>query len=212
MYVENGKYLRLDTTDLYEVNVGGRIHSGLVRKTAKGENIQVANGTIVKIGLPIADFSLEVKEMIPASDGDAIEELGIVMKPEMVYDESSAKYKQFGYFRNEAGKPVPVIPLHVGDIITLSQDFLPTEDIAKVKVGDVYKIKASAKPGEADQLTKVTQGSATQGTTTTGNATTGGVEFHVIGIKNSHVAVYVDKNGKRFPAPYKLIELAVVAK
>ena len=199
MYVENGKYLRLDTTDLYEVNVGGRIHSGLVRKTAKGENIQVANGTIVKIGLPIADVSLEVKEMIPASDGDAIEELGIVMKPELVYDESSAKYKQFGYFRNEAGKPVPVIPLHVGDIITLSQDFLPAEDIKTLAVGQVYKIKTSAKPGEADQLTK-------------GNATEGGVEFHVIGIKNSHVAVYVDKNGQRFPAPYKLIELAVVAK
>ena len=199
MYVENGKYLRLDTTDLYEVNVGGRIHSGLVRATAGGENIQVANGTIVKIGLPIADVSLEVKEMIPASDGDAIEELGIVMKPEMVYDESSAKFKQFGHFRNEAGKPVPVIPFHVGDIITLSQDFLPAEDIAEVKAGDVYKIKASAKPGEVDQLTK-------------GNAVEGGVEFHVIGVKNSHVAVYVNNNGQRFPAPYKLVELAVVAK
>ena len=199
MYVENGKYLRLDTTDLYEVNVGGRIHSGLVRAAAKGTNIQVANGTIVKIGLPIADVSLEVKEMIPASDGDAIEELGIVMKPEMVYDESSAKYKQFGYFRNEAGKPVPVIPFHVGDIITLSQDFLPAEDLEALKVGDVYKIQAAEVPGEGGQLTK-------------GNATVGGVEFHVIGIKNSHKAVYVDKNGKRFPAPYKLIELAVVAK
>ena len=199
MYVENGKYLRLDTTDLYEVNVGGRIHSGLVRATAKGENIQVANGTIVKIGLPIADVSLEVKEMIPASDGDAIEELGIVMKPEMVYDESSAKYKQFGYFRNEAGKPVPVIPFHVGDIITLSQDFLPAEDLEALKVGDVYKIQAAEVAGEGGQLTK-------------GNATEGGVEFHVIGIKNSHKAVYVDKNGQRFPAPYKLIELAVVAK
>lgn len=199
MYVENGKYLRLDTTDLYEVNVGGRIHSGLVRAAAKGTNIQVANGTIVKIGLPIADVSLEVKEMIPASDGDSIEELGIVMKPEMVYDESSAKFKQFGHFRNEAGKPVPVIPLHVGDIITLSQDFLPAEDLAQLKVGDVYKIQAADVPGEGGQLTK-------------GNATVGGVEFHVIGIKNSHVAVYVNKDGKRFPAPYKLVELAVVAK
>lgn len=199
MYVENGKYLRLDTTDLYEVNVGGRIHSGLVRAAAKGTNIQVANGTIVKIGLPIADVSLEVKEMIPASDGDAIEELGIVMKPEMVYDESSAKFKQFGHFRNEAGKPVPVIPLHVGDIITLSQDFLPAEDLAQLKVGDVYKIQAAEVPGEGGQLTK-------------GNAAVGGVEFHVIGIKNSHVAVYVNKDGKRFPAPYKLVELAVVAK
>lgn len=199
MYVENGKYLRLDTTDLYEVNVGGRIHSGLVRKVAKGDAIQVANGTIVKIGLPIADVSLEVKEMIPASDGDSIEELGIVMKPEMVYDESSAKYKQFGYFRNEAGKPVPVIPFHVGDIITLSQDFLPAEDLATLAVGAVYKIKAATVPGEGDQLEK-------------GEALEGGVEFHVIGIKNSHVAVYVNKDGKRFPAPYKLVELAVVAK
>ena len=199
MYVENGKYLRLDTTDLYEVNVGGRIHSGLVRAAAKGTNIQVANGTIVKIGLPIADVSLEVKEMIPASDGDAIEELGIVMKPEMVYDESSAKFKQFGHFRNEAGKPVPVIPFHVGDIITLSQDFLPAEDLETLAVGQVYKIKVADVPGEGGQLTK-------------GNALEGGVEFHVIGIKNSHVAVYVNKDGKRFPAPYKLIELAVVAK
>lgn len=199
MYVENGKYLRLDTTDLYEVNVGGRIHSGLVRAAAKGTNIQVANGTIVKIGLPIADVSLEVKEMIPASDGDSIEELGIVMKPEMVYDESSAKFKQFGHFRNEAGKPVPVIPLHVGDIITLSQDFLPAEDLGTLAVGQVYKIQAAEVPGEGGQLTK-------------GNATVGGVEFHVIGIKNSHVAVYVNKDGKRFPAPYKLVELAVVAK
>ena len=199
MYVENGKYLRLDTTDLYEVNVGGRIHSGLVRATADGDAIQVANGTIVKIGLPIADVSLEVKEMIPASDGDAIEELGIVMKPEIVYDESSAKYKQFGHFRNEAGKPVPVIPFHVGDIITLSQDFLPAEDLETLAVGQVYKIKAAAVPGEGDQLTK-------------GAAAEGGVEFHVVGIKNSHVAVYVNKDGKRFPAPYKLVELAVVAK
>lgn len=199
MYVENGKYLRLDTTDLYEVNVGGRIHSGLVRAAAKGTNIQVANGTIVKIGLPIADVSLEVKEMIPASDGDSIEELGIVMKPEMVYDESSAKFKQFGHFRNEAGKPVPVIPLHVGDIITLSQDFLPAEDLETLAVGQVYKIQAAEVPGEGGQLTK-------------GNATVGGVEFKVIGIKNSHVAVYVNKDGKRFPAPYKLVELAVVAK
>ena len=199
MYVENGKYLRLDTTDLYEVNVGGRIHSGLVRATADGDAIQVANGTIVKIGLPIADVSLEVKEMIPASDGDAIEELGIVMKPEMVYDESSAKFKQFGHFRNEAGKPVPVIPLHVGDIITLSQDFLPADDLEALKAGDVYKIQAAEVPGEGGQLTK-------------GNALEGGVEFHVIGIKNSHVAVYVNKDGKRFPAPYKLVELAVVAK
>ena len=199
MYVENGKYLRLDTTDLYEVNVGGRIHSGLVRATAGGENIQVANGTIVKIGLPLDKVSLEVKEMIPASDGDAIEELGIVMKPEMVYDESSAKFKQFGHFRNEAGKPVPVIPLHVGDIITLSQDFLPAEDLETLAVGQVYKIKVADVPGEGGQLTK-------------GNALEGGVEFHVIGIKNSHVAVYVNKDGKRFPAPYKLIELAVVAK
>lgn len=199
MYVENGKYLRLDTTDLYEVNVGGRIHSGLVRATAGGNNIQVANGTIVKIGLPLDKVSLEVKEMIPASDGDAIEELGIVMKPEMVYDESSAKYKQFGYFRNEAGKPVPVIPFHVGDIITLSQDFLPADDLEALKAGDVYKIQAAEVPGEGGQLTK-------------GNATVGGVEFHVIGIKNSHVAVYVNKDGKRFPAPYKLVELAVVAK
>lgn len=199
MYVENGKYLRLDTTDLYEVNVGGRIHSGLVRATAGGNNIQVANGTIVKIGLPLDKVSLEVKEMIPASDGDAIEELGIVMKPEMVYDESSAKYKQFGYFRNEAGKPVPVIPFHVGDIITLSQDFLPAEDIEGLTVGTVYKIQAAEVKGEGGQLTK-------------GTAAEGGVEFHVIGIKNSHKAVYVDKNGQRFPAPYKLIELAVVAK
>lgn len=199
MYVENGKYLRLDTTDLYEVNVGGRIHSGLVKAAAEGDNIQVANGTIVKIGLPIADVSLEVREMIPASDGDAIEELGIVMKPEMVYDESSSKYKQFGYFRNEAGKPVPVIPFHVGDIITLSQDFLPAEDIEALTVGTAYKIQAAEVAGEGGQLVK-------------GNALEGGVEFHVIGIKNSHKAVYVDKNGQRFPAPYKLIELAVVAK
>lgn len=199
MYVENGKYLRLDTTDLYEINVGGRIHSGLVRKTANGDAIQVANGTIVKIGLPIADVSLEVKEMIPASDGDSIEELGIVMKPEMVYDESSAKYKQFGYFRNEAGKPVPVIPFHVGDIITLSQDFLPAEDLEALTVGTAYKIQDAEVAGEGGQLVK-------------GEALEGGVEFHVIGIKNSHKAVYVNGDGQRFPAPYKLIELAVVAK
>ena len=209
MYVENGKYLRLDTTDLYEVNVGGRIHSGLVRKTAGGENIQVANGTIVKIGLPIADVSLEVREMIPASEGDAIEELGIVMKPEMVYDESSAKYKQFGYFRNEAGKPVPVIPFHVGDIITLSQDFLPTADLETLAVGQVYKIQAADVPGEGGQLVK---SEGTKSPDTDSTTVEGGVEFHVIGIKNSHKAVYVDKNGRRFPAPYKLIELAVVAK
>ena len=176
----DGKYLRCDVSFVKDAGVGGRLYSAEI-----GE--EVPNGVIGVMGATKADkpevkaFTLGVK---------AGEDMYIVMKPEINYDERYKVDGALGNFRNKANKPFPIIRLQKRDRIVLSEDFIKK---VGVQVGDKLAV-------DTDGLLKA-EGS-------------GDAKFVVTEIKDSHVANYLmyDEEGAYLaPKPYKMITLEVIA-
>ena len=118
------------------------------------------------------------------------EDMYIVMKPEINYEERHRTDYALGIFRNKANKPFPIIRLQKRDRIALSEDFIKKEG---VRVGDKLAV-------DTDGLLKA-EGS-------------GDAKFIVTEIKDSHVANYLmyDEEGAYLaPKPYKMITLEVIA-
>ena len=120
----DGKYLRCDIAFVKDAGVGGRLYSAEI-------NEEVPNGVIGVMGATKADkpevkaFTLGVK---------AGEDMYIVMKPEINYEERHRTDYALGIFRNKANKPFPIIRLQKRDRITLSEDFIKLE-AAQITVG-----------------------------------------------------------------------------
>ena len=176
----DGKYLRCDIAFVRDAGVGGRLYSAEI-------NEEVPNGVIGVMGATKADkpevkaFTLGVK---------AGEDMYIVMKPEINYDERYKVDGALGNFRNKANKPFPIIRLQKRDRIVLSEDFIKK---VGVQVGDKLAV-------DTDGLLKA-EGS-------------GDAKFIVTEIKDSHVANYLmyDEEGAYLaPKPYKMITLEVIA-
>ena len=176
----DGKYLRCDIAFVRDAGVGGRLYSAEI-------NEEVPNGVIGVMGATKADkpevkaFTLGVK---------AGEDMYIVMKPEINYDERYKVDGALGNFRNEANKPFPIIRLQKRDRIALSEDFIKKEG---VQVGEKLAV-------DTDGLLKA-EGS-------------GDAKFVVTEIKDSHVAnhlMYGEEGAYLAPKPYKLITLEVIA-
>ena len=109
----DGKYLRCDIVAVKDAEVGGRLHSAEIAE-------EVPNGVIGTLGATKADKP-EVKEL---TLGVAkVEDMVIVMRPEINPDESLKANGALGLHRNEANRPVPVIKLGHRDRIALSQDY-----------------------------------------------------------------------------------------
>ena len=176
----DGKYLRCDIAFVRDAGVGGRLYSAEI-------NEEVPNGVIGVMGATKADkpevkaFTLGVKSG---------EDMYIVMKPEINYDERYMTDGALGNFRNKANKPFPIIRLQKRDRIVLSEDFIKK---VGVQVGDKLAV-------DTDGLLKA-EGS-------------GDAKFVVTEIKDSHVANYLmyDEEGAYLaPKPYKMITLEVIA-
>ena len=176
----DGKYLRCDIAFVRDAQVGGRLYSAEIAE-------EVPNGVIGVMGATKADkpevkaFTLGVK---------AGEDMYIVMKPEINYDERYMTDGALGNFRNKANKPFPIIRLQKRDRIVLSEDFIKK---VGVQVGDKLAV-------DTDGLLKA-EGS-------------GDAKFVVTEIKDSHVANYLmyDEEGAYLaPKPYKMITLEVIA-
>ena len=176
----DGKYLRCDIAFVRDAGVGGRLYSAEI-------NEEVPNGVIGVMGATKADkpevkaFTLGVKSG---------EDMYIVMKPEINYDERYKVDGALGNFRNKANKPFPIIRLQKRDRIVLSEDFIKK---VGVQVGDKLAV-------DTDGLLKA-EGS-------------GDAKFVVTEIKDSHVANYLmyDEEGAYLaPKPYKMITLEVIA-
>ena len=176
----DGKYLRCDIAFVRDAGVGGRLYSAEI-------NEEVPNGVIGVMGATKADkpevkaFTLGVKTG---------EDMYIVMKPEINYDERYKVDGALGNFRNKANKPFPIIRLQKRDRIVLSEDFIKK---VGVQVGDKLAV-------DTDGLLKA-EGS-------------GDAKFVVTEIKDSHVANYLmyDEEGAYLaPKPYKMITLEVIA-
>ena len=176
----DGKYLRCDIAFVRDAGVGGRLYSAEI-------NEEVPNGVIGVMGATKADkpevkaFTLGVKSG---------EDMYIVMKPEINYDERYMTDGALGNFRNKANKPFPIIRLQKRDRIVLSEDFIKK---VGVQVGDKLAV-------DTDGLLKA-EGS-------------GDAKFVVTEIKDSHVPnhlMHAEEGDFLAPKPYKLITLEVIA-
>ena len=176
----DGKYLRCDIAFVRDAQVGGRLYSAEIAE-------EVPNGVIGVMGATKADkpevkaFTLGVKSG---------EDMYIVMKPEINYEERHRTDYALGIHRNPANKPFPIIRLQKRDRIALSEDFIKKEG---VQVGDKLAV-------DTDGLLKA-EGS-------------GDAKFIVTEIKDSHVAnhlMYGEEGAYLAPKPYKMITLEVIA-
>ena len=176
----DGKYLRCDVSYVKDAGVGGRLYSAEIAE-------EVPNGVIGVMGATKADKP-EVKAF--ALGVQAGEDMYIVMKPEINYDERYKVDGALGNFRNKANKPFPIIRLQKRDRIVLSEDFIKK---VGVQVGDKLAV-------DTDGLLKA--------------EASGDGKFIVTEIKDSHVANYLmyDEEGAYLaPKPYKMITLEVIA-
>ena len=178
----DGKYLRCDIAFVRDAGVGGRLYSAEI-------NEEVPNGVIGVMGATKADkpevkaFTLGVK---------AGEDMYIVMKPEINYDERYKVDGALGNFRNEANKPFPIIRLQKRDRIVLSEDFIKLE-ASQITVGKKLAV-------DTDGLLKA--------------EASGDGKFIVTEIKDSHVPnhlMHAEEGDFLAPKAYKLITLEVIA-
>ena len=176
----DGKYLRCDIAFVRDAQVGGRLYSAEIAE-------EVPNGVIGIMGATKADkpevkaFTLGVK---------AGEDMYIVMKPEINYDERYKVDGALGNFRNKANKPFPIIRLQKRDRIVLSEDFIKK---VGVQVGDKLAV-------DTDGLLKA--------------EASGDGKFIVTEIKDSHVPnhlMHAEEGDFLAPKAYKLITLEVIA-
>ena len=177
----DGKYLRCDVSFVRDAGVGGRLYSTEIAEEVPNGVIGVMKAT--KAGKP------EVKEFVLGVESG--EDMYIVMKPEINYDERFKTDNALGNHRNPANKPFPIIRLQKNRI-TLSQDFIKIE-VAQITVGTQLSV-------DTDGLLK--------------KETAGKPQFVVTEIKDSHVAnhlMYSEEGANLAPKAYKMITLEVVA-
>ena len=186
----DGKYLRCDISAVRDAVVGGRLYSAQI-------NEELPNGVFGTMGATLADKP-EVKAFaLPTTNTikDA-KDLYIVMKPEIVTDETFKDSGKMGNFRNEPNKPFPIIRVQERDRVTLSQDyFTKSGDIA---VGDAFVV---------DTKGLLVHKAAPSNTTEK-------YKFVVTEIVKSHIANFLafDEGGSHLaPVAYNLITVEMMA-
>ena len=119
----DGKYLRCDIVAVKDAGVGGRLFSAIT-------DVEIPNGVIGTLGETLEGLP-EIKELtLGVVD---VEDMVIVMRPEINPDECLKSNGALGLHRNEANRPVPVIRLQNRDRIALSEDYFKN---GIPKVGD----------------------------------------------------------------------------
>ena len=186
----DGKYLRCDISFVRDAVVGGRLYSAQI-------NEELPNGVFGTMGATLADKP-EVKAFaLPTTNTikDA-KDLYIVMKPEIVTDETFKDSGKIGNFRNEANKPFPIIRVQERDRVTLSQDYFTKS--GEIAVGDAFVVDTKGllvhKAAPANTTEKY--------------------KFVVTEIVKSHIANFLayDEAGSHLaPAAYNLITVEMMA-
>ena len=187
----DGKYLRCDISFVRDAVVGGRLYSAQI-------NEELPNGVFGTMGATLADKP-EVKAFaLPTTNTikDA-KDLYIVMKPEIITDETFKDSGKIGNFRNEANKPFPIIRVQERDRVTLSQDYF-TKSGSDIAVGDAFVVDTKGllvhKAAPANTTEKY--------------------KFVVTEIVKSHIANFLafDEGGSHLaPVAYNLITVEMMA-
>lgn len=103
-------------TDLVKATKSGNILSGRYYVTTTATAIE--NGNLVKLD-SLIDGERDLWKVV-APGGITASDLYVVASPEIIYDESLKSKGALDQFRNEAGANITLVPLEVGDIISVS--------------------------------------------------------------------------------------------
>ena len=181
MAIDLTKYYRVDTANVKDTKVGGRLYSAVYTE-------ELPNGVLGDLGDFVEGSELIRKFVLPSTNVQTLAPY-LVFKPEINYDESSRAYRKLGIHRNPANKAFPVVKLQNNDTIRFSEDYFTKDD--EIKVGDLFVLTE-------DGLLKNV-------------ADKTGYKFYVevIKVENSHLVNYIAGDGKGQPQPYKLYLVSV---
>jgi len=104
-------------TDLVKATKSGNILSGRFYN-GSGAAAAIENGNLVKLD-SLIDGERDLWKVV-APGGTTASDLYVVATPEIIYDESLKSNGALNQFRNEAGTNITLVPLEVGDIISVS--------------------------------------------------------------------------------------------
>jgi len=103
-------------TDLVKATKSGNILSGRFYNGSTAAAIE--NGNLVKLD-SLIDGERDLWKVV-APGGITASDLYVVASPEIIYDETLKSNGALDQFRNEAGSDSTLVPLEVGDIISVS--------------------------------------------------------------------------------------------
>lgn len=182
-------YFRCDSTDVKAVKTG-RIFNGKLKTEA-----EIPNGIFVSIGA-LKTGENEIRELdVP----NVAKQLGLVLNPEVRYEEDRMADYAIGLYRNRKGQSLRVLPLVEYDTVSLSEDFLAKALETKTSalaVGDVIEVKGNLVAGTQLDY-KAT-------------ASTDKYSFKITKIYNSHIPAFLAGDGKMFSPSYKMFDLELV--
>ena len=182
-------YYRCDSSDVQSIKVG-RIFNGKLKTEA-----EIPNGIFVSIGA-LKTGENEIRELdIP----NVSKQLGLVLNPEVRYEEDRMADYAIGLYRNRKGQALRVLPLAEHDTISMSEDFLAKALETKssaLAVGDVIEVKGNLVAG-----TQLDYKST---------ASTDKYSFKITKIYNSHIPAFLAGDGKMFSPSYKMFDLELV--
>lgn len=184
-------YFRVDSADVQSTRIG-RIFNGKLKTEA-----EIPNGVFVSIGALIEGEN-ELRELDAPV---ATKQLGLVLNPEVRYEEDRMSDYAIGLYRNRKGQALRVLPLAEHDTISMSEDFLATALATKssaLAVGDVIEVKGNLVAGT--QLDYK------------GSASEDKYSFKITKIYNSHIPAFLAGDGTMFSSSYKMFDLEVVVK
>lgn len=181
MAIDLTKYYRVDTANVKDTKVGGRLYSAVYTE-------DLPNGVLGDLGDFVEGSELIRKFVLPSTNVKTLVPY-LVFKPEINYDESSRAYRKLGIHRNPANKAFPVVKLQNNDTIRFSEDYLTKGDA--IKVGDLFVLTEDGLLENVEDKT--------------------GYKFYVevIKVENSHLVTYIAGDGTRQPQPYKLYLVSV---
>ena len=182
MAIDLTKYYRVDTANVKDTKVGGRLYSAVYT-----EDLPI--GVLGDLGAFVEGSEVIRNFVLPTSSTAKTLVPYLVFKPEINYDESSRAYRKLGIHRNPANKAFPVVKLQNNDTIRFSEDYLTKG--SEIKVGDLFVLTEDGLLKNVSDKT--------------------GYKFYVevIKIENSHLVNYIAGDGTRQPQPYKLYLVSV---
>lgn len=182
MAIDLTKYYRVDTANVKDTKVGGRLYSAVYTE-------DLPNGVLGDLGAFVTGSEVIREFVLPTTSTAKTLVPYLVFKPEINYNESSKVYGKLGIHRNPANKAFPVVKLQNNDTIRFSEDYLTKG--SEIKVGDLFVLTEDGLLKNVSDKT--------------------GYKFYVevIKVENSHLVNYIAGDGTRQPQPYKLYLVSV---